>query len=64
MCIRDRVQCVDGFADTQPNADGIVPRLMREAGFAEVEETAVIPTPTGSVSLYRGVRSRAPKDRA
>lgn len=50
------VQAVDGVQDTQPNADGIVPVLMREAGFVEVEETAVIPTPTGSISLYRGVR--------
>ncbi|SEM34022.1 Ubiquinone/menaquinone biosynthesis C-methylase UbiE [Variovorax sp. YR750] len=50
------VQAVDGVQDTQPNADGIVPALMREAGFAEVEETAVIPTPTGSISLYRGIR--------
>lgn len=57
------VQCVDGFADTQPNADGIVPRLMREAGFAEVEETAVIPTLTGSISLYRGRRRAASHSR-
>lgn len=51
------VQRVDGFADTQPNADGILPELMREAGFGDVEETAVIPTLTGSISLYRAVRS-------
>jgi len=53
------VQAVDGVQDTQPNADGIVPALMREAGFAEVEETVVIPTPTGSISLYRGIRPAA-----
>jgi SAM-dependent methyltransferase len=58
------VQCVDGFADTQPNADGILPDLMKEAGFVEVEETGVIPTATGSISLYRAKRpagSRAPQ---
>ncbi len=50
------VLAVDGREDTQPNADGILPALMQEAGFAEVEETAVIPTLTGSISLYRAVR--------
>jgi ubiquinone/menaquinone biosynthesis C-methylase UbiE len=50
------VQRVDGYADTQPNADGVLPQLMREVGFAQVEETEVIPTPTGSISLYRALR--------
>jgi predicted O-methyltransferase YrrM len=50
------VQLVDGYEDTQPNADGILPNLMTEAGFAEVQETAMIATPTGSISLYRAVR--------
>jgi ubiquinone/menaquinone biosynthesis C-methylase UbiE len=52
------VQAVDGTEDTQPNADGIVPVLMQEEGFIGVAETLVIPTLTGSISLYRG--SRAP----
>lgn len=50
------VQRVDGYEDTQPNADGVLPRLMEEAGFTGVRETAVIPTPTGSISLYRALR--------
>jgi ubiquinone/menaquinone biosynthesis C-methylase UbiE len=50
------VQYIDGFEDTQPNADGILPALMKDAGFASIEETAVIPTVTGSISLYRAVR--------
>ena len=50
------VQRVDGYADTQPNADGVLPQLMREAGFADVEETVVFSTLTGSISLYRAVR--------
>ncbi|HVL02281.1 MAG TPA: methyltransferase domain-containing protein [Dongiaceae bacterium] len=50
------VQLVDGFEDTQPNADGILPSLMQEAGFVDVEETRVIPTATGSLSLYRAVK--------
>jgi SAM-dependent methyltransferase len=47
-----QVQSLDGYDTTQPNADGVLPELMQEAGFAEVKETAVIPTPTGSISLY------------
>ena len=53
------VQCVDGFADTQPNADGILPSLMAEAGFTNVAETRLFNTATGSISLYRGTRPAA-----
>ena len=51
------VQNLDGREDTEPNAQGILPVLMRTAGFVGVEETLVIPTLTGSISLYRGRRS-------
>lgn len=51
-----QVQALDGFERTQPNADGILPELMRDAGFANVEEVSVIPTPTGSISIYRAER--------
>jgi hypothetical protein len=51
-----QVQALDGFQNTQPNADGVLPALMLEAGFANVRETAVIPTPTGAISLYAAVR--------
>lgn len=50
------VQIIDGFADTQPNADGVLPVLMREAGFVDVEETDLFATATGSVSIYRATR--------
>jgi ubiquinone/menaquinone biosynthesis C-methylase UbiE len=53
------VQYVDGYENTQPNADGILPSLMEEAGFVQVKETAVIPTPTGSISLYKAIRLTA-----
>ncbi|MET7567457.1 class I SAM-dependent methyltransferase [Streptomyces sp. NPDC005492] len=46
------VQFADGFADTQPNADGVLPRLMSEAGFGEVREAEVVPTISGSISIY------------
>ena len=50
------IQTLDGREDTQPNADGMIPVLIAEAGFSDVREIAVIPTPTGSISLYRAVR--------
>jgi len=53
------VQYVDGYENTQPNADGILPSLMEQAGFAQVRETAVISTPTGSISLYKAIRLAA-----
>ena len=46
------VQEGDGYENTEPNAQGVLPELMREAGFADVRETQVIPTPSGSISLY------------
>lgn len=50
------VQNLDGHEDTEPNAKGVLPKLMQAAGFTGVEETMVIPTFTGSISLYRGRR--------
>ena len=47
----------DGYENTAPNARGMLPELMKEVGFRRVEETVVIPTPTGSISLYRAERA-------
>ncbi|MFI6540404.1 class I SAM-dependent methyltransferase [Nonomuraea sp. NPDC050547] len=46
------VQLADGRADTQPNADGILPALMADAGFGDVREAEVVSTITGSISVY------------
>ncbi|MEW2167927.1 methyltransferase domain-containing protein [Streptomyces sp. NPDC007084] len=46
------VQLADGTEDTQPNADGILPRLISDAGFTGVREAEVISTLTGSLSVY------------
>jgi ubiquinone/menaquinone biosynthesis C-methylase UbiE len=46
------VQLADGKEDTQPNADGILPDLMSHAGFRDVREVEVVPTVTGSISVY------------
>lgn len=54
-----QVQALDGFESTQPNADGVVPQLMAETGFENVVEVRVVPTPTGSISLYAA--SRGPR---
>ncbi|MFI9106095.1 class I SAM-dependent methyltransferase [Streptomyces fildesensis] len=50
------VQMADGKADTQPNADGILPVLMSEAGFRDVREAEVVSTVTGSISVCVGQR--------
>ncbi|NOX94331.1 MAG: class I SAM-dependent methyltransferase [Alphaproteobacteria bacterium] len=50
------VQRLDGIEYTQPNADGILPKIMRDCGFSPVEETNVIPTMVGSISLYRAIK--------
>jgi ubiquinone/menaquinone biosynthesis C-methylase UbiE len=46
------VQEGDGYENTEPNARGILPDLMIAAGFRDVREAKVIPTPTGSISIY------------
>ena len=50
------VQAVDGFDLTEPNARGVLPSLMAQAGFADIEERRVVPTLTGSISLYTAAR--------
>lgn len=50
------VQAVDGTATTQPNADGVLPALIRAAGFAEVAEPHRFATATGSISIYRATK--------
>lgn len=46
------VQFADGREDTQPNADGALPTLIGDAGFRGVREVEVVPTVTGSISVY------------
>lgn len=50
------VQSLDGYENTQSNADGVLPDLIREAGFIEVRETGVLPTLTGAIAFHRAVR--------
>lgn len=46
------VQLGDGKEDTQPNADGVVPKLLSECGFKDGREAQVVPTVSGSISIY------------
>ena len=50
------VQALDASNNAQANADGRLPELIAEAGFVAVRENTVIPTPTGSISLYSALR--------
>ena len=47
-----QVQRLDGFENTKPNADGVVPVLLGGSGFLDVVEQETVPTLTGSISLY------------
>ena len=49
---RSIIQNLDGRANTEPNAHRGPPDVMAVAGFRNVEETDVIATPSGSISLY------------
>ncbi|MFZ5616709.1 MAG: class I SAM-dependent methyltransferase [Pseudomonadota bacterium] len=49
---RATVQALDGREDTQPNADGVVPELMRDAGFDDIEEKLRLPTLTGLIYIH------------
>jgi ubiquinone/menaquinone biosynthesis C-methylase UbiE len=54
------VQMLDGFKTTMDNVRGLLPVLMEEAGFVEVQETTRFVTVFGTLSLYRArKKSRA-----
>jgi len=51
LAFRATVQLIDGKDDTQPNADGILPRLIQEAGFQDVEMLDGVNTSTGRIDI-------------
>jgi cyclopropane fatty-acyl-phospholipid synthase-like methyltransferase len=53
------VQLLDGFAVSSDNVRGDLPRLIAEAGFADVEQTHRERTALGTLALVRGVASRS-----
>jgi ubiquinone/menaquinone biosynthesis C-methylase UbiE len=56
LVFRLTVQIADGVRDTMPQARGMLPLLIEEAGFADVVETAAFDTLTGTIRLYRARR--------
>ena len=47
------VQALDGKANTQANADGVVERLLGEVSGMPVVAQTVVRSPTGAISLFR-----------
>ena len=56
LLFRLTIQRLDGVTDTQPNADGMLPELVRAAGFGNVREVARIHTITGTIALLMAER--------
>lgn len=51
LLFRTIVQSIDGFEDTQPNADGFIPECLNEVGFSSIHHAGDVHTVTGSISL-------------
>jgi len=56
LAFRLTVQLLDGKTDTQPNADGILPLLIREAGFQELIAVDAVDTSTGRIEIMRALK--------
>lgn len=52
------VRMTDGYDDTRANKEGKLPDYISEAGFNSIEELNVTSTPTGSISLYKGLKPK------
>ena len=48
---------IDGRSDTQPNADGILPSLIEEAGFKGIALLDGFDTATGRIDVIRAEKS-------
>lgn len=53
LAFRLTVQLLDGVTNTQPNADGAVPALLLESGFADIRLMDTFLTPSGSIDIFR-----------
>lgn len=54
---RVTVQLVDGVADTQPNADGIIETILSDLTVGEIPAQRILWTPTGAISLFQATRT-------
>lgn len=50
------IQIFDGFINTSDNIKGLLPEIIREAGFDKVIEHKRIMTMFGTISLYRAIK--------
>ncbi|WP_203332937.1 class I SAM-dependent methyltransferase [Planococcus beigongshangi] len=50
------VQFLDGFETTSPHVKGIIPNLLKETGFAAIEETGKFSTVVGTLRAYRAFK--------
>jgi SAM-dependent methyltransferase len=55
------VQKLDGFETTEDSVRGLLPALMQDAGFEDVQQTDQFATVLGTLCLYR---ARKPSERA
>jgi len=53
------VQILDGFTTTSDNVRGLLPDLLRAAGFENVRITNSYSTPLGTLSLYQALKATA-----
>lgn len=53
IAFRLTVQLLDGKADTQPNAEGVLPILIEQAGFQKLVTLDAIDTATGRIEIIR-----------
>ena len=58
LAFRLTVQLLDGKADTQPNADGVLPLLIAGVGFHELVTLNAFRTPTGRIEIIRAQKPR------
>lgn len=53
------VQVLDGFATTADNVQGLLPDMIREAGFADVQQTVRRMSVFGTLAIHRAASSSA-----
>lgn len=54
---RVTVQLIDGVADTQPNADGMIETILPELTGQKTRPERILLTPTGAISLFQATRT-------
>ena len=52
LLFRATVQFLDGISDTQPNADGVLERIIENINGKPANALEVVPTATGKISLF------------